>query len=73
MTVVSSRDLVSKALTDPSFRRLLETQPARALGLTTLSAEQTVEITKALTTLRQVKTPRASDFGRNQQCGIASQ
>ncbi|MCE5316800.1 MAG: hypothetical protein LLG04_05490 [Parachlamydia sp.] len=53
MSTTNSRDLVSKALTDPSFRKLLETQPAKALGVKALSATQVFEVKKALAALKK--------------------
>ena len=36
---MNKAELVKKALTDPSFRQLLQTQPTKALGVTTLTPE----------------------------------
>lgn len=43
-----SRELICKALTDPNFRRLLQTNPAQALGVRQVTPEQTAMIKKML-------------------------
>jgi hypothetical protein len=49
-----NRVLLSKALTDLTFRKQLETQPAKALGVATLSPAKAKEVKKILTTLKEI-------------------
>ncbi len=53
-TKEKNRALVYKALTDPSFRKLLETQPAKALGVSSLSPEKTKMVATALAAIKQI-------------------
>ena len=70
-------DLVQKALTDPSFRTLLQTNPAKALGVTTLTPENTQLVNSALAEIKAVeaKTGSLADellCANGGPCGIAS-
>jgi hypothetical protein len=49
-----NRELIFKALTDPNFRTLLQTQPARALGVTTLTPEKAKMVTTALSAIKEI-------------------
>jgi len=49
-----NRELIYKALTDPAFRTLLQTQPATALGTTTLTPEKQRMVTSALSAIREI-------------------
>jgi len=49
-----NRELIFKALTDPNFRNLLQTQPARALGVTTLTPEKAKMVTTALSAIKEI-------------------
>ncbi len=49
-----NRELIFKALTDPSFRNLLQTQPARALGVATLTPEKAKMVTVALSAIKEI-------------------
>jgi len=53
-TKAKNRELICKALTDPQFRTLLQTQPAKALGVTTLSPEKTKMVTNALAAIKEI-------------------
>lgn len=53
-TQAKNRELIYKALTDPSFRTLLQTQPARALGVATLTPEKAKMITAALSAIKEI-------------------
>jgi hypothetical protein len=54
-TKAKNRELVYKALTDPSFRKLLKAQPAKALGVTTMSPEKAKMVTTALSAINEVE------------------
>ncbi|MCW4029406.1 MAG: hypothetical protein NWE92_07145 [Candidatus Bathyarchaeota archaeon] len=54
-TKEKNRALVYKALTDPAFRKQLSTQPAKALGVSTLSPEKEVMIKKALSAINELE------------------
>jgi hypothetical protein len=54
-TKEKNRALVYKALTDPAFRKQLSTQPAKALGVSTLSPEKEVMIKKALSAIKEIE------------------
>ena len=49
-----NRELIFKALTDPSFRNLLQTQPAKALGVATLTPEKAKMVTVALSAIKEI-------------------
>jgi hypothetical protein len=51
-----NRELISKALTDPAFRKLLETDPAKALNKSKLTSTNSAEIKDVLSTLKQIDT-----------------
>ena len=53
-TKAKNRELICKALTDPKFRKLLQTQPAKALGVTTLSPEKTKMVANALAAIKEI-------------------
>ena len=66
-----------KALTDPSFRTLLQTQPAKALGVTTLTPENTMLVNSALAEIKAVESKAGALADEllctnNGPCGIAS-
>ncbi len=76
-TKAKNRELVYKALTDPSFRNLLQTQPAQALGVTTLTAEKAKMVTNALAAIKEIDakiTGIADELlcANGGPCGIAS-
>jgi hypothetical protein len=54
-TKEKNRALVYKALTDPDFRKQLATQPAKALGVTTLTPDKEKMIKKALTAIQEIE------------------
>jgi hypothetical protein len=64
---VNKSELINRALTDPSFRQLLQTQPAKALGVTTLTPENSELVKSVLAAVREKR--GISDDG---PCGIAS-
>lgn len=49
-----NRELIFKALTDPSFRTLLQIQPAKALGVTTITPEKQRMVTTALSAIKEI-------------------
>ncbi len=72
-----NRAVVYKALTDPSFRKLLETQPAKALGVASLTPEKTKMVANALAAIKQIDAKIASIAdellcANGGPCGIAS-
>lgn len=76
-TKAKNRELVYKALTDPSFRKLLQTQPAKALGVTTLSPEKAKMVTTALSAIKEIDAKISSIAdellcANGGPCGIAS-
>jgi hypothetical protein len=54
-TKEKNRALVLKALTDPAFRKQLETAPAKALGVTTLTADKTKMVKKVLISIQEIE------------------
>ncbi len=50
----ANKALISKALTDVTFRKQLETEPAKALGIKTVTPAKAKEITKVLATLKEI-------------------
>jgi len=65
---MNKAELINRALTDPSFRTLLQTQPAKALGVTTLTPENTALVNSVLVAIKE-----KSGFGEpDGPCGIAS-
>jgi len=48
------RELIIKALTDPKFRKLLATEPAKALGVKKITAETAKEIKLVLATVKGI-------------------
>jgi hypothetical protein len=54
-TKEKNRALVYKALTDPVFRKQLETQPAKALGAKTLTPEKSKMVKTALSAIKEVE------------------
>jgi|WetSurMetagenome_2_1015567.scaffolds.fasta_scaffold440141_2 hypothetical protein len=75
-TKEKNRALVYKALTDPAFRKQLETQPAKALGVEKLTPEKTKMVSTALIALKEVeqKLGRIADellCANGGPCGIA--
>jgi hypothetical protein len=54
-TKEKNRALVYKALTDPDFRKQLTTQPAKALGVTTLTPEKAKMVKTALSAIQEVE------------------
>lgn len=49
-----NKELVLRALTNPKFRRLLATNPKKALGVSKLSPTNRVEIQLALATVKGI-------------------
>ena len=56
MVDLNKQDLINKALTDPSFRKLLETQPTKALGVTTMTPGNTSLVKSVLDQVKAVNT-----------------
>lgn len=52
----ANRALICKALTDVAFRKQLEAQPEKALGIKTLTPVKAKEIKKVLATLKEIDT-----------------
>ncbi len=50
----ANRKLVVQALTDPKFRKLLQSDPAAALGVKKLTAVQTKEVQLVLAMVRGI-------------------
>jgi|APDOM4702015023_1054809.scaffolds.fasta_scaffold55380_2 hypothetical protein len=50
----ANRALICKALTDVAFRKQLETDPAKALNVATLTPVKAKEITKVLAILKEI-------------------
>ena len=50
-----NRELVYKALTDPKFRKLLQNEPAKALGVQKLTPEKIQMINKALIAIKEIE------------------
>ncbi len=50
----ANKALIIKALTDVTFRKQLETEPAKALGTKTVTPAKAKEITKVLATLKEI-------------------
>ena len=46
------QELINKALADPSFRQLLQTQPEKALGVTKLTPEHTKLVKSVLAAIK---------------------
>jgi hypothetical protein len=74
-----NRDMVYRALTDPTFRKQLETSPHTALGKTSqqITEKNRVEIRKVLDVVKQVETQlsRLADellCANGGPCGIAA-
>lgn len=53
---MNKQELINKALTDPSFRKLLETQPTKALGVTTMTSENTLLVKSVLDQVKAINT-----------------
>jgi hypothetical protein len=53
-TTEANKVLITKALTDVTFRKQLETSPAKALGVKTVTPAKAKEITKVLATLKEI-------------------
>ena len=51
----ANRDLVYRALTDPKFRRLLQTNPRKALGKPKLTAVQLREVDLVLASVKGIQ------------------
>jgi hypothetical protein len=71
----ANRELVLKALTDPTYRKLLETNPKAALGGAKLSKVNKQEIALVLATVKGIRA-QISAVGdellcANGGCGIA--
>ena len=74
---MNKQDLIKKALTDPSFRRLLETQPAKALGVTTMTPENSTLVKSVLDLVKAVNSNLSGVAdellcANGGPCGIAS-
>jgi hypothetical protein len=65
---MNKQDLINKALSDSSFRQLLQTQPAKALGVTKLTPENTELVNSALAAIKKSD----KTFPDDGPCGIAS-
>jgi hypothetical protein len=52
--IEKNKALICKALTDVTFRKQLATDPAKALGVKTLTPAKAKEITKVLATLKEI-------------------
>ncbi len=50
-----SKKIILQALTDPKFRKLLETNPKKAIGVSTLTEANMREIKKALTVVKKIE------------------
>ncbi len=50
----ANKTLICKALTDVTFRKQLETNPAKALGVKTVTPAKAKELTKVLATLKEI-------------------
>ena len=50
----ANRALICRALTDVTFRKQLETEPTKALGVKTVTPAKAKEITKVLATLKEI-------------------
>jgi hypothetical protein len=50
----ANKALICKALTDVTFRKQLEKEPAKALGVKTVTPAKAKEITKILATLKEI-------------------
>ena len=64
---MNKQDLINKALADPSFRQLLQTQPAKAIGVTKLTPENTELVNSVLAAIKE-----KSGMSDDGPCGIAS-
>jgi hypothetical protein len=53
--IQNNRKLIVQALTDPKFRKLLETEPEKAVGLPRLSATNKTEIRFILASVKQIE------------------
>ncbi len=53
-TTEANKALICKALTDVTFRKQLTTDPAKALGVKTVTPAKAKEITKVLATLKEI-------------------
>ena len=53
-TIEANKVLITKALTDVTFRKQLETEPAKALGVKTMTPAKAKEITKILANLKEI-------------------
>jgi hypothetical protein len=76
MVTSANRDMVFKVLTDPAFRKKLETDPAAAVGKKDLTAQQKLEVKKVLTAVDEIhqKVQRLADellCANGGPCGIA--
>lgn len=72
-----NRILVCKALTDPAFRKQLETQPAKALGVATLTPDKAKMVKTALAAIKEIDAKIISIAdellcANGGPCGIAS-
>jgi hypothetical protein len=71
-----NRELVYKALTDPGFRKLLESDPGRAVGKPKLTEQQKLEVKKLISIVDEIqgKIGRIADellCANGGPCGIA--
>jgi len=55
----ANRQMVLRALTDPKFRKLLSTQPHKALGKTSLTAIQKKEVELVLAAIKGIESQMA--------------
>jgi hypothetical protein len=53
-TTEANKALICKALTDVTFRKQLAADPAKALGVKTVTPAKAKEITKVLATLKEI-------------------
>jgi len=66
---MNKQDLINKALIDPSFRQLLQTQPAKALGISNMTPENTELVNSVLTAIKAKSGAMGEPDG---PCGIAA-
>jgi hypothetical protein len=53
-SIEANKTLICKALTDVTFRKQLETEPPKALGVKTVTPAKAKEITKILANLKEI-------------------
>jgi hypothetical protein len=71
-----NRELVYKALTDPAFRKLLESDPGKAVGKPQLTEQNKLEVRKLISVVDEIqgKIGRIADellCANGGPCGIA--